>query len=156
MLKLEGLAHAGEVPADLSANKLSPNVGWIDLFNPSPEEIAYIERAAGLKVPGRDKLVEIENSSRLHIEDGALYLSMPTIFRHGDMVGRTPLGFLLTPKIVVTVRFEELKAFADVRQRLADKDRDCAGATGIFVTILEAIVDRTADVLEHVETRLDE
>jgi magnesium transporter len=156
MLKLEGLAHAGEVPADLSAEKLPPNVGWIDLFKPTPEEIAYIERAAGLKVPGRDKLVEIENSSRLHIEDGALYLSMPTIFRRGDMVGRTPLGFLLTPKIVVTVRFEELKALADVRQRLADKDRDCAGATGIFVTILEAIVDRTADVLEHVEARLDD
>jgi magnesium transporter len=156
MLKLEGLAHAGEVQADLSADKLPPKVGWIDLFNPSKEEIAYIERAAGLKVPGRDKLVEIENSSRLHVEEGALYLSMPTIFRQGDMIGRTPLGFLLTSKIVVTVRFEELKAFADVRQRLADKDRDCTGAVGIFVSILEAIVDRTADVLEQVEAKLDE
>jgi magnesium transporter len=54
------------------------------------------------------------------------------------------------------VRFDELKAFADVRQRLADKDRDCAGSTGIFASILEAIVDRTADVLEHVEAKLDE
>ncbi|MBV9394293.1 MAG: magnesium transporter CorA family protein [Methylobacteriaceae bacterium] len=156
MLRLERLAHAGEVAADLSADKLPAHVGWIDLFNPTKEEIAYIERAAGLKVPGRDKLVEIESSSRLHIEDGALYLSMPTIFRQGDMVGRTPLGFLLTPKIVVTVRFEELKAFGDVRERLAAKDRDCTGPVGIFVSILEAIVDRTADVLEHVEAKLDE
>src|SRR5947209_10408025 len=127
MMRLEILAHGGEAAADLSADKLPPKVGWIDLFNPSKEEIAYIEHAAGLKVPGRDKLVEIENSSRLHIEDGALYLSMPTIFRQGDMVGRTPLGFLLTSKIVVTVRFEDLKAFADVRERLAVKDRDCTG-----------------------------
>jgi magnesium transporter len=156
MLRLERLSHAGEIAADVSADKLPANVGWIDLFNPTKEEIAYIERAAGLKVPGRDKLVEIESSSRLHIEDGALYLSMPTIFRQGDMVGRTPLGFLLTSKIVVTVRFEDLKAFADVRERLAAKDRDCAGAVGIFVTILEAIVDRVADVLEHVEAKLDE
>lgn len=155
MLKLERLSHAGEVEANLSADKLPPNVGWIDLFNPTAEEIAYIERAAGLRVPGRDKLVEIENSSRLHIEDGALYLSMPTIFRHDDMLGRTPLGFLLTSKILVTVRFEELKAFADVRQRLAAKDQDCRGVVGIFVSILEAIVDRTADVLEHVEAKLD-
>jgi magnesium transporter len=156
VLRLERLSHAGEVAADLSADKLPPNVGWIDLSNPTPDEIAYIERAAGLKVPGRDKLVEIESSSRLHIEDGALYLSMPTIFRQGDMVGRTPLGFLLTPKIVATVRFEDLKAFADVRERLAVKDRDCTGPVGIFVSILEAIVDRTADVLEHVEAKLDE
>jgi magnesium transporter len=156
MLKLENLSHGGEAPADLSANKLPPNVGWIDLFRPSTEEIAYIERAGGLKVPGREKLVEIENSSRLHIEDGALYLSMPTLFRQGDMVGRTPLGFLLMPKILVTVRFEELKAFADVRERLAAKDRECTGPVGIFVSILEAIVDRTADVLEHVEAKLDE
>ena len=156
MLRLERLSHAGEIAVDLSADKLPANIGWIDLFNPTKEEIAYIERAAGLKVPGRDKLVEIESSSRLHIEDGALYLSMPTIFRQGDMVGRTPLGFLLTPKILVTVRFEELKAFADVRERLAAKDRDCSGPVGIFVSILEAIVDRTADVLEHVEAKLDE
>src|SRR5438270_10689155 len=156
MLRLEALSHAGEVPADLSAGKLPPNIGWIDVLNPTPEEIAFIERAAGLKVPGRDKLLEIESSSRLHVEDGALYLSMPTIFRQGDMVGRTPLGFLLTPKIVVTVRFEDLKAFADVRERLAVKDRDCTGPVGIFVSILEAIVDRTADVLEHVEAKLDE
>jgi magnesium transporter len=156
MLRLERLSHAGEIAVDLLADKLPANIGWIDLFNPTKEEIAYIERAAGLKVPGRDKLVEIESSSRLHIEDGALYLSMPTIFRQGDMVGRTPLGFLLTPKILVTVRFEELKAFADVRERLAAKDRDCSGPVGIFVSILEAIVDRTADVLEHVEAKLDE
>jgi magnesium transporter len=156
MLRLERLSHAGEIAVDLSADKLPANIGWIDLFNPTKEEITYIERAAGLKVPGRDKLVEIESSSRLHIEDGALYLSMPTIFRQGDMVGRTPLGFLLTPKILVTVRFEELKAFADVRERLAAKDRDCSGPVGIFVSILEAIVDRTADVLEHVEAKLDE
>jgi magnesium transporter len=156
MLRLERLSHAGEIAVDLSADKLPANIGWIDLFNPTKEEITFIERAAGLKVPGRDKLVEIESSSRLHIEDGALYLSMPTIFRQGDMVGRTPLGFLLTPKILVTVRFEELKAFADVRERLAAKDRDCSGPVGIFVSILEAIVDRTADVLEHVEAKLDE
>ena len=156
MLRLERLAHQGEIAPDLSADKLPANVGWIDLFNPTAEEIAYIERAAGLKVPGRDKLVEIENSSRLHIENGALYLSTPAIFRRGDMIARTPLGFLLTEKILVTVRFDELKAFDDVRQRLADKDRDCTGAVGIFVSILEAIVDRVADVLEHVEAKLDE
>ncbi|MBV9064580.1 MAG: magnesium transporter CorA, partial [Methylobacteriaceae bacterium] len=156
MLRLEGLSHDGGVALDLSASKLPPNIGWIDVLNPSPEEIAYVQRVAGVKVPGREKLVEIESSSRLHIEDGALYLSMPTIFRQGESVGRTPLGFLLTPKIVVTVRFEDLKAFGDVRQRLAAKDRDCTGPVGIFVSILEAIVDRTADVLEHVEAKLDE
>ena len=31
---------------------------WIDLFNPTREEIAYIERTAGLRIPGRDKLVD--------------------------------------------------------------------------------------------------
>jgi magnesium transporter len=155
MLKLELLDHGGEVPADLNSDRLPPHVGWIDLVNPSTEEVAYIARAAGLNVPGRDKLVEIENSSRLHIEDGALYLSMPTIFRRGDMLSRTPLGFLLTPKILVTVRYEELKALADVRERIRKKDSDCIGPVGIFVAILEAIVDRVADVMESVEEKLD-
>ncbi|MBV8848271.1 MAG: magnesium transporter CorA family protein [Methylobacteriaceae bacterium] len=156
MLELHQLWSAEKITPDLASDKLPPNIGWIDLHNPTEQEVAYIERAAGLHVPGRDKLVEIENSSRLHIEDGALYLSMPAVFKSGEKVGRTPIGFLLTPKIVVTVRFEELKSFEDVIKRFGKKDQGCHEPIGVFVGILEAMVDRIADVLEVVETGLDD
>ncbi|GAC1330916.1 MAG: magnesium/cobalt transporter CorA [Beijerinckiaceae bacterium] len=155
MLKLESLPGANDVTADLSADRLPQSVGWIDLCEPSDSEIAYVERATGLRVPRIAELVEIETSSRLRVVDGALYLSMPTVFKKGDETGHTPLGFVLTPKILITVRFEELRSFADVRQRLAAVDHECTHPIGVFIAILEAVVDRIADVLETVETNLD-
>ncbi|RYZ60744.1 MAG: magnesium transporter CorA, partial [Proteobacteria bacterium] len=57
-----------------------------------------------------------------------------------------PLGFVLTPELVVTIRFSEVKAFDQVKQRFAQQPPpDSATA---FVTLIEALVDAGADMLE--------
>src|SRR5262245_32091540 len=104
-------AHGRHV-ADLDAAKLPPEVVWIDLVKPASAEVAFVERAAGLHVPSKDELSEIESSSRLRSRDGSLYLSTPLIYRaQSELPLSTPVGFVLTPDRLITVRFEELTAF---------------------------------------------
>ncbi len=50
---------------------------WIDLISPTEAEIEAAEAAIGLKVPTRDELSAIEQSSRLQRLGKALYLSTP-------------------------------------------------------------------------------
>ncbi len=38
---------------------------WIDLFDPSAEEVAAVEKETGLRIPTRAALSEVETSSRL-------------------------------------------------------------------------------------------
>ena len=136
---------------------LDPDAAWIDLIDPSDEEKAQIERATGLVVPTLAQLSEVEISSRLRRERGALYLSLPLVFRDADRRPRiTPVGFLLNKDRLVTVRFEQLKAFDICRTRIGEGDICHPSAAGHFVSLLESIVDRLADVLEEVGDDLDD
>jgi magnesium transporter len=144
--------HGGprEASADLRAPALAADVAWIDLLSPTPQEIAFVERAAGLHLPGIEELSEIETSSRLRAEDDTLYLSVTLVHRGtGDHARSTPVGFVLSRDRLISVRFEPLVAFANFGP--------AAAGTGpeMFVGLMEAIVDRAADVLEHIAAELD-
>ena len=79
---------------------------WVDLCNPTREEIAQACTDYGLNIPPREELEEIEFSSRLQYEDGAFTLSVPvTPHNKGEKDVTSPLGFVLTADILVTVRF---------------------------------------------------
>ena len=139
-----------EPPENLGATGLPSEVVWIDLLKPSKEEIAFVERATGLKLPSFEDLSEIESSSRLRSVEDALYLSAPLVYRTaGDDPQTTPVGFILTEKHFLTVRFETPVAFTTAAQRAYPTPQEA------FACLMEAIVDRIADVLERIATELD-
>jgi len=146
----------GKLEGDTERERLPSDVVWIDLLQPKQEEIGFVERITGLTVPTLDELSEIESSSRLRSRDGALYMSAPLIYRpEPDQPISTPVGFVLTRDRLITVRFAELPSFA----RFTDRTFPCDGprmtSASIFTELLEAVVDRLADALEHSATELD-
>ena len=137
-------------PADLGSAAMTQDAVWIDLLNPSPGETAFVERATGLRLPSFEDLSEIETSSRLRAQNGLLYLSSPLVYRaSADDPRTTPVGFVLGPERLVTVRFEELVPFTTFGQAAP------GSACEAFAGLVEAIVDRLADVLERIAAELD-
>ncbi len=121
---------------------------WIDLLDPSPEEVQQAHEATGLHVPTRHEVSEIESSSRLGFDEGAYYVSTPLVAPSGDgEVVLTPVGFVLAARVLITVRFAEVKAFDEARAA-CEKGRE-ATAEEVFLRIMETVVDRAADGLEH-------
>jgi magnesium transporter len=123
---------------------------WVDLRDPTPEEIAQACDDYGLEIPPREQLEEIEFSSRLQYEEGVFTVSVPVTphVKNGDDV-TSPLGFVLTKDILVTVRFAHLHTFDAVRARVKRRERSTAD---IFLVILEALIDYGADRLEELRT----
>jgi len=149
---------AGQIDStiDLSTARLPPDIIWIDMLNAVPAETTFVEKATGLHVPTLKELSEIESSSRLRAENGALYLSTPIVFGGETRdPSATPVGFVLTADRLITVRFQELTAFTIFLQRAAAVDVSHCGSAGAFVGLMEAIVDRMADVLEAIGAELD-
>jgi magnesium transporter len=71
--------------------------------------MAFIRRGTGREVPSIGNLNEIDSSSRQRHQDGAIYLSTPLVYRaDSDQPLTTPVGFVLTRELLITVRFEEL------------------------------------------------
>ncbi len=127
---------------------------WIDLVDPGEEERAQVEKATGLRPPTRAELSEIETSSRLRVEAGTLILSTPFLAEEeGRPAALTPVGFVLSPKQLVTVRFDALASF----DKVASSCETAKGFTAeeVFLRLLEAVVDQSADRLEAVAAELE-
>jgi magnesium transporter len=149
-----GTSSRRVVPAEPRALPADEPAVWLDLLNPTEEERSIVERATGLRVPTQADLSEIESSSRLSSEGRALYLSTPMTHRGTDGLSNTaPLGFVLSPDHLLTVRFADYPVFDSFAERFATEGRH--SGVGAFVGLLEAIVDRLADVLEHVGADLE-
>jgi magnesium transporter len=128
---------------------------WVDLLSPTDEERSAAERLTGLRVPAQADLAEIESSSRLASEGRVLYLSTPMTYRSTEGLSLTaPLGFVLSPDHLMTIRFADLPVFDLFAERFTGSTRDPCSVSA-FVGLLEATVDRLADVLEHVGADLD-
>jgi magnesium transporter len=139
--------------ADLVAVAIAPDIVWIDMVKPDTDEISFVERATGLTVPSLADLSEIESSSRLRTQNGALYLSAPLVFRSdSDDIQTTPVGFVLAPDRLVTVRFETSSALGDGE---GHPGFACGSSAEAFAGLTEATVDRLADTLEHIAAQLD-
>jgi magnesium transporter len=133
----------------------SGSAAWIDLFDPTTEEIEQATTLSKMRIPTRAKLGEIESSSRLRVENGTLYLSMP-VSAHPEQheSAPTPIGFLLSPSTLVTLRYTELHGFEDAKKELAKGDR-APNSIGIFIALLEGMVDFGADILEQIAAELN-
>jgi magnesium transporter len=135
--------------------KLGDDIIWIDLLDPTPEEVQHVEDVVNIRVPNQDSLSEIEASSRLILENNMLYLSSPAVMINAHNEAElTPVGFIIGPRVLVTVRFSALPTFDSVAKRVGADDSLQNGMC-VFTALMEAMVDRGADVLEHLGLEAD-
>lgn len=132
----------------LTVHKSDGKTVWVDLCEPTEEELAQACRDYGLDIPPREQLDEIEFSSRLQYEDNAFTISVPVTphLKDGGEDFTSPLGFVLTRNILVTIRFAHLHTFPAIIKRVERRPR---AAPDVFMVILEALVDYGADRLEE-------
>ncbi|AWC22945.1 magnesium/cobalt transporter CorA [Aminobacter sp. P9b] len=129
---------------------------WADLLNPTREEEAEVEQWLGVGVPTREEMEEIEISSRLYVEDGAYFMTATLPSQaDSDFPVMSPVTFVLRRNLLVTIRYHEPKAFLSFPLRAEKAAIGCTTGETILVGLLEAIVDRLADVLERVSREVE-
>jgi magnesium transporter len=126
---------------------------WIDLLEPTPEEEQRIERELGIDVPTRDEMREIESSNRLYEEKGTLYMTATVVTRpDADVAINTQVTFILVGQRLVTNRYADPVPFR--RFISFAQSHTSAGTSGalLLAGLLEAFVNRIADVMEQIGT----
>ena len=121
------LAHRPGSPARTITSEADAqevrDVPWLDLLDPTEEEQALAARVTGQRIPTRAELDEIESSSRLFMEDDAVYLSTPLVRQIGDDFFASPVGFVLMRDRLLTIRFTGFTAFDVVARQVAGRRR---------------------------------
>ena len=147
------------VPQEITAeNKtLLKEAFWIDLLSPSKSEEILIEESLGLDIPTREEMVEIEFSSRLYKESNVLFMTATMIAQSDSPNPQLdPVTFVLTPQQLITIRYIEPQSFKLFTFQLKKLDITHYDAINFLIELLDATVDRLADILEVIGRRLDD
>jgi magnesium transporter len=153
------------VPSGASLQRVATKPGeppteaavWIDLVSPDGKEEKLVEGLLGIAVPTREEMQEIEVSSRLYVENGARYMTA-TLMCHSDTMTpkTTPVTFILAGHRLVTVRYDDPRPFAIVEHKLARNCPPKLTGEGVMIDLVDAVIDRAADILERVGAEVDQ
>jgi magnesium transporter len=157
MIKL--LLNDGEAPHTATVDEawtLPAGVIWIDLFDPTREEELAVEKALGLCLPTREEMAEIETSSRLYRENGAVFMTASVMAKADEdtpVVG--PVTFVLAKGLLITIRYIDPGPFRFFHRQVERDPASCTAGPGVFLALFDAIIDRLADVLEHAAAEVE-
>lgn len=154
MLTAWTLAEKGLLRSEIANGELPSGTVWIDAMDISREEEVLIEQKLGIEVPTRAEMQEIEASSRLYREGGAVYMTATMLIKtETESPETTAVTFILSRSCLVTLRYAEPWSF-----RIFNTRASKCGATNaelVFLGILETTVERLADMLELVSLELE-
>lgn len=141
-------AHSPEIVTLTKSWRPPQDALWLDLITPTRDEELAVEAALGLELPTREEMAEIEPSSRLYQAHGATFMTAGLLARR-DENGRAdaPVTFVLAKGTLVTIRYDQIKAF-DLFSERAHALGVASSSSALF-NLLDAVVERLADLLEH-------
>ena len=132
-------------------------VVWIDMVFPTGEEEAVLEEALRIAIPTREDMHEIEMSSRMYDEAGAVFLTANLMsLPNGRDPITAPVTFVLAEGRLVTVRYHAPRPFQTFVDLSMKSPMGCNNGSAVMVALFETIVDRLADILEAASHNLEE
>lgn len=130
---------------------------WIDLLNPSLAEESLVEAILGIDVPTREEMQEIELSSRLYKEDDALFMTVSMVAKSDTLDPKCDaVTIILVNNKLITIRYIEPQPFALFISSLSNLTPESYNAPSLLLELLDASIDRLADILENVSRVLDD
>ncbi|HMN43551.1 MAG TPA: magnesium transporter CorA family protein [Povalibacter sp.] len=158
MLKVFASGPQGLTSLDASAQAIVPaDVVWIDLLEPTIEEEKSVESLLAVDVPTREEMKEIETSNRLYEDNGALYMTA-TVAAKLDTARPeiAAVTFILAKGRLITNRYIDTKPFQQFIAYAEKHPNSCQSAVAILAGLIEAFIERIADILERVGNNLDQ
>jgi magnesium transporter len=145
------------ISAHQGGNELPSDVIWMDLYSPDRHEDMFVEKLLGIQVPTREDLKDIEPSSRLYVEGEAVFMTASILYRSASTTPElADIAFILTGNKLVTIRYAQPKSF-DIF--IAGWKRACGtyrNGEHVMARLMETIVDRAAELLEHSVSGVDQ
>ncbi len=144
------------ISADKPPASMPAEIVWLDLLRPDKAEDLLVEGLLGIEVPTREDMKDIEPSSRLYTAKDAVFMTASLVCKvDSGQPELTDVAFVLTKGLLITIRYEEPKAFDLFVAAMHRIPGGCATGTILVTRLFETIVDRTAEILEIAVTKID-
>jgi magnesium transporter len=155
-LHLYSLTDSALITSD-NFSSLSANTAiWYDLLDPTKEEERLVESHLHIEIPTRDELHEIELSNRLYRDHNAVYCTTTLVTKTLTPEPEThAVSFILKGDALVTLRYSDPYAFKHFTERAERSEAIPKDNVTLLLGLMEAIINRLADILEISSHQLD-
>lgn len=129
---------------------------WIDLLDPNEDERKRAAELLGAELPTRKQVASIALSSRVRATKDLLQINVPGFVRADGGTGAlTPLGILLTPELLVTLRYAESQAFDRLTKDVA-KETAPTASVDAFVNLFQSVAETATDRMQTLSGELSQ
>jgi magnesium transporter len=128
---------------------------WVDLQDPTLEEIEQIEKTFEINIPTRIQLEEIEWSSR-YTETSQYIIANSNFIQYTNESSFKSIhvSFVIKGDLLITCREGDLYSFADCVKKIKANPKPFHSGKLIFIVILETRIDFDADLLEYLSKQI--
>lgn len=132
----------------------SKNILWLDLLNPTIEEIGAISNIYDIAIPTKEEREEIESSARYWEDKDSITINTRFLIKLGqdDIKGNSrdeTVTFLLCKSMLFTIRYSELRVFDDIERSVLASPRNFEDGYDLIAKIFEVRIEKDADMIEN-------
>ncbi|MSP33429.1 MAG: magnesium/cobalt transporter CorA [Rickettsiales bacterium] len=134
------------------------NALWIDLQNPSRDEIKEVEERYKISFPTRQQQEEIETSSRYLADSEAIRINSTflNIIPQSGRLEEHEMSFIITDRILFTLRYFDSRVILETVKKIKQFPTTFNSSAKIFISIIESRIDFDADLIELVSKYIAE
>ena len=140
---------------DLGALKNTPGLLWVDVVEPSDDELHAVQKMFDIEFGNLEELQNSETSARfIQRADDQLHLRADFL---GDMsagADNTPAQFVICNGVLLSVHKSDVPAFRIMRERITANGCKLMDAKALLLEIYATDAEYSADVLEGVHRQL--
>jgi len=154
MQRIYELESLEEIPA-LQEEKV---VLWIDITEPTIEELSPLTSLFGFHPLAIKDSVQAEERPKMDDYDGYLFVSAKTINTGEEGISTGQLSIFVCNFILITIHEQQLKGIEEIKERILRKKPLILKGKADFLLyrFLDAIVDNYISVIEDFEDKMDE
>ena len=139
-----------------AGDKVPRGTVWLDLIEPSIDEERYIEQTLSVNAPTKEEMDKIEVRSPFYKEGNAYYMTVTILNKQeADYADGMAITFILTKNCLITVRYGKPKSFQSFSARVMRNPELCKTPELALEGLVETIVHRIGDTLEHSGNEID-
>jgi len=157
--KTSGLIKEVSLEDALQEGKGKQSCVWINLFDPSEQEITAISQALALHELTVEDLLSPKVRPKVEeFEDHLFVVFKAMNFNKGeDILDMINLNFLLFKNMLITVHIETLKSITELQDEVKKRPKILKqGVDFLFYSILDRVVDKYLPLLDELADELDE
>ncbi len=143
-----------EKPIDEFGQIEKDRVVWIDVLDPSEEEIEWLKSTVGFVMPSKEVLGDIEISSKYMETEDSISANMSFVIQRKEEIIVEPVFFFIKSRVIVSLRYMDIPLLKFFLSRANNQKMYFQFAESVFGEILSLEVDRIGDRLEILGKRI--